>query len=208
MKVYPLKINHKFVATPIVNPDEQEAPVATREDVERALAVSEIAGIVAIAAGAGLRISEILALRIGDDGISDAWDADAAVIHIRQTLKTPSAARTVHICDELNTWLRQFTKDSTHCSPMFTTARAELYRILDRGNLLPWHSYRRFYVSHRDELMMNEQVLKMLVGHSRGAQKNVTNRYKKARVEFIRSEVERVGLGFALPVGVQEMVTA
>jgi integrase len=205
---YPLKINHRFVATPIVNPDEQEAPVATRKDVERALAVREIAGVVAIAAGAGLRISEVLSLRLGDDGENDSWDAEGAAIHIRKTLKTPSAARTVYLGEELNTWLRDHTADAATSCVIFETPLAELYRILNRAELPPWHSYRRFYATHRDELMMNEQVLKVLMGHSRGAQKNVTNRYKRARVEFIKTEVERCGLGFTLPVATRELVPA
>jgi integrase len=196
---YPLKINHKFVATPIVNPDEQSAPVATREDVERALAVPEIAGIVCVAAGAGLRISEILALKIGGH-VGDTWNASEGAIHIRETLKTPNAARVVYLFDELNAWLSKHTKEIAEGSPIFTTPRPELYRILSRHQLLPWHSYRRFFASHQSELMMNTLVLKTLMGHSRGAAKDTTARYTRARVDFIRSEVARVALGFTLPV--------
>jgi hypothetical protein len=35
----------------------------------------------------------------------------------------------------------------------------------------------------------------MLMGHSRGTQRNVTARYTRARDQFIRAEIERVGLG-------------
>jgi len=198
--LYPLKLNHEFIVTPIVNPDEQDAPVATREDVERALAVPEVAGIVAIAAGGGLRISEILALKVGDDGVADGWDPDNAAIHIRQTLKTPSAARTVYICEELNRWLRGFTRHLAPGSPMFSTSLSELYRLLAKSSLLPCHSYRRFFATHRDENAMNEQVLKSLMGHKK--KRDTTDRYKgtASRINFVRTEVERCGLGFTLPI--------
>jgi integrase len=199
--LYPLKMNHEYIATPIVNPDEQDAPVATRVDVERAMAVPELTGIVAMAAGAGLRVSEILALRAGDDGASDVWSPEGAAIHIRRTLKTPSAARTVYLCDELNAWLGLHV-DAAPGSPMFSVSRAEVYRLLTRSKLLPCHSYRRFYATHRDEMAMNDQVLRSLMGHKKKS--DTTNRYKGTaeRIDFVRSEVERVGLGFTLPATV------
>lgn len=194
--LYPLTINRKYVAAPAVIAEEQEAPVASREDIERALAVPEIRGIIAIASGAGLRISEILALRVGDDGVGDAWDAEASVIHIRRTLKTPSAKRDVYLCGELNGWLRELMKDAAPGALMFTESLSKLYKVLEARSLPPWHAYRRAYATHADEAMLNDQVLKRLMGHKRVG---VTARYIKSQDDFIKSEVERIGIGFTLP---------
>jgi integrase len=199
--LYPLKIKHDFCATPILNPEEQNAPCATREQVEGALSgPRDVAVLVAICAGAGLRISEALALSIEDDGNNDVWDMDGVAIHIRRTVKTPASARTVYLCTELNDFLVDQFRGSTHAR-MFPASRSEIYRLLDKLSLPPCHAYRRFRVTVCRKAGMNEEVLKRLIGHSRG--NSVTTRYDRTRddIDFIRSEVERVGLAFTLGGG-------
>lgn len=64
------------------------------------------------------------------------------------------------------------------------------------------HAYRRFFATHAEESGMNPAAMKKLLGHSRGT--DVTARYARAseKLEFLRSEMERCGLGFGIPQGV------
>jgi len=196
--LYPLQINRKFVRAPRVVPDEQNAPCATREQVELALTCPELAGIVAIAAGAGLRVSEILALRVGDCPELDSYDFENALLHVRTTCKTKSARRSVPLPFELNAFLR-LAADKPQGSLLFDLSRSRLYSLLDVHHLPPMHSYRRFFVTVHDAAGINPGALKRLLGHSKGS--DITARYSRAaeNLEFLRAEMERCPLGFTLP---------
>jgi integrase len=206
---YRMEINHDFCLTPIVKREEQVTPLASREDIERAVAMTGDVGVlVAICAGGGLRVSEALALYVGDDGIRDAWEPDRSAITIRETLKTEAAARTVYIPQELNAFLTERVSHRSRGEKMFVISRSGLYRALEDAGLPPCHSYRRFFATWRDEAGMNDEVLKSLMGHSKGG--DVTDGYKftAKKTEFVIAEVARVGLGFTLPIATRELVTA
>lgn len=202
--LYPMQLNRKFCSVPIVNPDEQEAPCATRKDIERALTPPGfVPGLVALLAGTGIRISEALALRVGPDDVNDCWSAEKREICIRRTLKTAAAKRMIPLHPDLNSFLVSWFKGyATDCGPgalVFNVSDSTVNRVLAHYGLPPCHAYRRFYATHCDEQFMNPQVLKQLMGHSKGKTRNVTARYIRTAHEFVRSEVQRVGLGFDLP---------
>ena len=197
--IFPLKIKPDFCNVPIINPEEQKAPCATREDVERALKHVELAGPIACAAGLGLRVSEILALFVGNCPDADSWDGDAAIIHIRKTLKTPSAKRSIPISPKLNDFLRHIAANKAQGDLLFSVPRNRFYNLLEIRKLPPPHAYRRFFATVKDQANMNGNVLKKIMGHSKG--RDVTDRYSRAAddMDFVRAEMERCPLGFRLP---------
>lgn len=200
--IYPMRIRHDFVLTPEVV--AENTPCASQEDVERSLSLSGlISGAIVIAAGAGCRISEILALQYGDvDGTQDCYDAANSIIHIRRTLKTPAALRSIPLPVDLNDFLVHFVAEQ-NCAAgnriFARLSRSEVYRQLGKAELPPPHSFRRYFTTWRRKAGMSEEVLKRLLGHSRGS--DITTRYSRASddMDFVRKEVERVGLGFTLP---------
>jgi len=194
--LFPLRINKEFCCVPLILQEEQNAPAATRAQVEQALTIPELAGPVAVAAGAGLRISEILALTVAGSPDSDTWDGAAAVIHIRKTLKTPSARRSIPIRTDLNTYLKALAPPS---GILFPVVQHRIYTLLEKAGLPPCHSYRRFFATSHDESGMNSGALKRLMGHSKGS--DMTARYSRAaeNMDFLRAEMERCELGFSIP---------
>lgn len=207
--LYPFRLNKKYVNPPKVKLSEQKRICASRADIERALAAPGILpGLVGLCAGVGLRISEALAIRVGDvTGTEDAWDAENSTIHIRRTLKTPSAGRTIYLPFELNSflasWYRGLPKPPMPGARLFQASRSECYRQLEAAGLPSPHSYRHFRVTEWSEAKMHKGAKEKLIGHS--SVKDITERYDHAEENpaFVRSEVERCGLGFSLPVAAQ-----
>jgi integrase len=194
--VYPLKINPEFARVPRVIPEEQNAPAASREQIERALAIPELRGPVAIAAGCGLRISEILALTVAGGPDSDEYNSDAAVIHIRKTLKTPSARRSIPVRADLNAYLKALAPAT---GVLFPVVQHRIYSLLERAHLPPPHSYRRYFSGNCDTAGIHPGGLKKILGH---AKNGITERYSRAAVDdlkFLRSEIDKIPLGFDLP---------
>ncbi|MGB8800686.1 MAG: hypothetical protein WCC97_08365 [Candidatus Acidiferrales bacterium] len=194
--VYPLKINPEFARVPRVIPEEQNAPAATRGQVELALAIPELRGPVATAAGCGLRISEILALTVAAGPNSDEYDSDSAVIHVRRTLKTPSARRSIPVRADLNAYLKTLAPAS---GILFPVVQHRIYSLLGSAHLPPPHSYRRYFSGNCDTAGMHPGALKKILGHSKNG---ITERYSRAAVDdlkFLRSEIEKIPLGFDLP---------
>jgi integrase len=152
-----------------------------------------------IAAGAGLRISEILALRVGDCSDSDCWDDSASVIHIRKTRKTQSAERSIPVPAELNSFLRRIVGDRVRGEPLFSLSLNRLYNLLESRDLPSPHAYRRFFSRLREQAGMNANVLKVVMGHSLGD--DLTAWYAEVGEDgdFVRAEMDRCLLGFSLP---------
>lgn len=214
--LYPLRMDRrfrKFVRVPEIDPEEQVAPLAPREHIETALRDPEIAGPVAIAAGLGLRVSEILNLYIGDLSQRDCWDR-RGIVHVRLTLKTKAAKRSIPVPAELNKFLIELAANKAEGDRSFDVSRTRLYERLRELGLSPMHAYRRFFVTEREkaQVPMNPSVLTYVVGHAKG-KRNVTARYNFAAKDFelIRREMERCPVGFSLPTAATpqlELVTA
>ena len=196
--LFPKRFDLDFVGLPLIRQAEQDTPAATVEDIQRALEVPDqrVVLLVALAAASGLRVSELLALTLGDQPGQDCLDLEKGVIHVRKTLKTPSAARTVYLPISFIEWLRSQISQSE--GRLFKFSKPMLYKLLGQHKLPPPHSYRRFYATWRRKQGMVEETLKHQMGHSKGS--DITSRYSRATEdpEFIRQEVERCGLGFSL----------
>lgn len=199
---------------PIVKHSEQHTPVVTRGQIESALAKSNqmYRCLFSLAAGSGLRISELLSIKLQDDGVSTVFDAQNAVIHVRRamwrgreqkTTKTEAGVRDVELPSKLSEFLsslagprRGFLFGNGRCLDA-TTAREMLDATFGRG--IGFHAFRRFYISWCRANSMPEDILKRLVGHSIG--RDVTSLYNSYgdRPAERREWIEKIGLGFNLP---------
>ena len=180
--LYPRQWNNEDLDLPVVHHTSQRTPIVTAEEIENAMANSRrplYAVLFALCAGSGLRISEALALRLNSDRSDvSVFDAATATLRIRTAIwrqqetspKTDAGKRDVEITHRLSDYVAAFAPGRTN-SFLFgngmplssSTARAALNKQLPGKG---FHSFRRFFVSHRRGMAMNESVLKKLVGHS------------------------------------------
>jgi integrase len=188
----------RFLDVPKVRLKDQKTPVASKAHIQAALESGDpvVELFVGLAATTGMRVSEILSLQINSSD-ADSLDLQAGVIHVRKTLKTESASRTVVLPDGLVLWLRNRISD--HSGPLFKIPLPALYRRLARYSLPPCHSYRRFRTTWCRQSRMLESVLKNQLGHAIDTS-DVTARYDRSGddANFVRAEVERIGIGFEL----------
>jgi integrase len=214
--LYPRQWNNEDLDLPVVDHTRQRTPIVAAEEIESAMANSEdrFAVLFALCAGSGLRISEALALRLSSDRSEiSVFDATTATLRIRTAIwrqqetspKTDAGKRDVEITRTLSDYIAAFAGGRTNSflfgngKPLSSsTARAALNKQLPGKG---FHSFRRFFVSYRRGMAMNESVLKRLVGHSSVG--TITDLYNQfgSRPEDRRAEVERCGLGFSLPGG-------
>jgi integrase len=76
-----------------------------------------------------------------------------------------------------------------------SSARAHLAKhIPGKG----FHAFRRFFVNHRREMGMPEEILRAIVGHSSTSMTDKYSRFGENGVRR-REEVQRCGLGFGIP---------
>jgi integrase len=185
----------EFINLPVLEPTEEICASAT--DVENARDLP----IVAFLAATGLRISECLALSVGAEG--DCYDTATSTVHIRKTLKTKAAARSIILPKAFATWFAPFVPAS---GKLFATTYQQLHGTLQRDALPCPHAYRRHRATWLRTQRCSEDVIQCQLGH---AKKTVTDGYSHAgqNLEFVRAEIERCGLGFALP-RVAEQVAA
>jgi integrase len=187
-------LNLGFIGLPTIKTAEQKAPCADSRDIERAIVQGEEIGpLVALAAGTGLRISEILSLSIGSG--TNYYDPTNALIRI-QDGKTAAASRGIYLPAALNDLLSEFAGART--GPLFRSTKDQLYHRCRALGLPPFHAYRRYRTVHCRRSGLSEQILKYQLGHS---SRDITDRYATRLVDdvaHVRAEIERVGLGFAL----------
>jgi integrase len=212
--LYPIHaLTNERLDLPIVNPSEQHTPIVTREQIEHAIANSDEAYqcLYSCLAGSGLRVGELLAIKLSEDGVSTVFDSSAATIRVRRSLwhgreqapKTAASVRDVEIPRSLAAILTQFAGNRSgylfgNGAPLKESAAREHLAV---QNLPPFHAFRRFFVSHRRSQGMPEEILRTLVGH---ASSNMTDRYSRFGTDAAyaaqrREWVERCGLGFTLP---------
>jgi integrase len=211
--LFPRNWDNVRLDLPIVNPSEQHTPIVTREQIEQAIANSDEAYqcLLACLGGSGLRVGELLAIKLIEDGVSTVFDSSTATIRVRRSVwhgceqapKTAASVRDVEIPRSLAEILTQFAGNRSgylfgNGAPLKESAARQ---HLAEQNLPPFHAFRRFFISHRRANGMPEEILRTLVGH---ASSNMTDRYSRfgtdaAYVAQRREWVERCGLGFALP---------
>ena len=214
----PREWNQDFIDMPAVRPEEQDAPIIDATALSKAIrnASGQFQSLYALQAGSGLRISEVLALKMGpDDGVSSIWDPETAIIHVRRAIydrqeqgtKSAAGVREVDIYSKLNSWLADRIKRAPGEYLWQTrneTLRhvATIYDHLEKDGIPGTHSLRRFRATHLDNTGVTEALIKFWLGH---AGKSVSDRYTKVLkfTDHRRGWCERAGLGFELPQGVK-----
>lgn len=223
-QLFPRVWNEDYIDAPRVDRKDQDTPAATSEMIEKALPQCDLrmGSFYAFGAGTGLRIGEILATRIGDDGIHTGWDWKKKIVYVRTEFyqaiekgpKTEAGIRETEICDELNCLLVEYaqptkasigklmwsTETGRPMWPTFLYLRSE-HRMSKIG--FPpgygFHSLRRYRITKLREFGVPEEIIKFWLGHELGA--DITDRYSKLveNVEVRKQWAERVGLGFSIP---------
>jgi integrase len=207
--LYPRVWNNSFLDLPRVKVSNARA--ATREIIEDAIkSCPKYATVFALAAATGLRIGEMLAIRIGDDGENTCWVEKDSVIHVRKSMwrgrgqdpKTLSAHRSVDLCAEINAAVAAFAGNRTGYlfasrkgTPLSTTT---VYKhALSKTQILGAHALRRFRVSHlrKHFNVVPEDLLRYWIGHANRSQTDGYSRLAQD-VPLRKRIVEQVGLGF------------
>lgn len=209
--LYPRVWNSSFLDLPRVKPFNGRA--ATQEIIEVAIkSCPKYAMFFALAAASGLRIGEMLAIRIGEEADNTCWVEKDSAIYVRKSIwkrqpqepKTEAAYRTVDLCTEINSAVSAFAGNrrgylfaSPTKGPLSETT---VYKYgLSKTQIPGAHALRRFRVSHlrKHFNVVPEDLLRYWIGH---ASKSVTDGYSRLAqdVQLRKAVAERVGLGFSL----------
>lgn len=165
--------------------------------------------LIGLAASTGLRVGELLALKINDDA-DTSWSGD--LIHVRKSLwrgrfqapKTHSSIRTIEISAPVQHMLQQFAEGRTS-GYMFCTKRgtplAQAYlreHILMPCGVPGAHSLRRYRATWLEEQCCPRSLQAAWLGHSNAG--NMTDRYvKSAEDQAYRKKLcEKIGTGLEL----------
>src|ERR1700690_4300701 len=117
-KLHPREWNSAYIDAPVVNPDCQDAPIVTAGGLYGALrrSVEPYTSFYALQAATGLRMSEMLALRMGPDtGSGSVLDLEKSVVYVRsamydrkeQSTKSAAGVREVDLCSTIITWIKE-----------------------------------------------------------------------------------------------------
>ena len=205
-QIHPRIWNHEFIQLPLVIKETQKRPTINKAEVSALLnsMKGRYAVLVALVAGTGLRIGEVLAVRTED------FDPDCHVLHVQRSVwhrceqapKTPNAIRLVDIPEEMSQVLRRYTEGKD--GYLFTTRAG---RLLDQRNSLKalhgagnrggFHAFRRFRFAVLRKAGVPENLVKQWMGHSQ----NLMDLYAaqlRHDAAYRREWCERAGLGFEL----------
>jgi integrase len=216
-QIYPRVWNHKAIGARKVK--NQKQPTVNAEQIEAAIKNARTWQeqlLYALLAGAGLRISECRAIRVGpiDGDDQTAWLPDRSLIKVRSTVfkgkelrgqvKTEAARRFVDLHSNLNEAIRKFV-EAVGIQPgqfLFQAqgkiVSATVWRMRAKQRGIPgFHSLRRWRISHLRSVPVLEDLTQYWSGHG---PKTITDIYSKLgeNVELRESWAARAGLGFSL----------
>jgi integrase len=173
--------------------------------------------LIALGAATGLRIGEMLALKIGGTGDNEedtVWDRENRVILVRKSVyrgqlqlpKTLAAIRAVDLSTPVQNMLVEFAKGRQPGEFIFATKTGKplepshVQRFITKKNGVPGaHALRRYRVTWLETQGCPRGLEAAWIGHSNG---DITARYDKTAEdrEFRRKQVERIGTGLELSV--------
>jgi integrase len=197
--------NSTVIDAPPIDPDAQDAPVIGGRELNVALSRADRSSYQAyyvLAAGSGLRMGEMLALRMGPDrGEGSVLDLEQGVIFVRSAVydrqERATKRREVDLCTSLVTWLEQAFNAKQAGERIFTTKcgdfwhLATLYDHFATDGIPGSHSLRRFRTTHLENMSVPRVLVDYWIGR---ASKAITG--IDARKDWCR----RAGLGFQLPM--------
>lgn len=210
-QLYPRVWNSDFIDAPVIS--GQKAPIITVLEANRCISTTSggYQALFALLAGTGLRIGEALALRGCPTPGHSYYDADRAVLVVNKTLyngkeqstKTAAGVREVDLSPDLNAFLmakcqsrnESFLFQSEKKGPMRENSAR---KILEDLNVPPFHSFRRFRITHLAKQNTPRELIDFWAGH---AGKDIHDRYVKigSDIEARKTWADKAGLGFELP---------
>ena len=220
---FPRKWNREFVDMPVVDKSKQNTPHFTSEVIAGILASTKghKQMFCALLAGTGLRAGEAIGLEI-DKHISQ----DFKTLYIRQKvrrtklelfLKTDAGRRDVDLCPELAALLKAFVGNRASGFLFHNRKRNFLSQtnLLRRG-LHPaleklkqpkagFHAFRRYRLTWLRKNRVHADLERFWMGHENETVGDGHSMMKEDRV-FRLEQAETVGLGFALPPQITEVV--
>jgi integrase len=222
-QLFPRKWNHEFVDMPVVDKSKQNTPHFTSEVIAGILKSSKgyKQMFCALLGGTGLRAGEAIGLEI-DKHISE----DFRTLYIRQKvrrtklelfLKTDAGRRDVDLCPALAAVLKAYVGDRTS-GFLFHNRKGNFLsqtNLLRRG-LHPaleelkqpkagFHAFRRYRLTWLRKNRVHADLERFWMGHEN---ETVGDGYSKMKedVAFRLEQAETVGLGFALPPKIADVV--
>jgi integrase len=222
-QLFPRKWNHEFVDMPVVDKSKQNTPHFTSEVIAGILKSSKgyKQMFCALLGGTGLRAGEAIGLEI-DKHIS----GDFRTLYIRQKvrrtklelfLKTDAGRRDVDLCPALAALLKAYVGGRTSGFLFHNRKRNFLSQtnLLRRG-LHPalgklkqpkagFHAFRRYRLTWLRKNRVHADLERFWMGHEN---ETVGDGYSKMKedVAFRLEQAETVGLGFALPPKIADVV--
>jgi integrase len=197
--LFPRQWRDTVIDAPLI--ENQSQPIASVRELEDALSVANEfdAAFLALTAGSGVRIGELLAIRIGVSRASSYWNPSEATLTIKTSMwegieqapKTKHSLRTIELCKPLNAFLKtlvaasaiearsnQFLFSSSFvfggADPVSETSiRLHLKKYISGG----FHSLRRFRATMLRSGRCEEQITRYWLGHSPG--QSTTDTYSK-----------------------------
>jgi integrase len=205
------KWNTDFIFKNVEDPGEPSQPVASKEMINAILRSQDGKArdlvLIALTASTGLRIGELIAIRIGNSP-GTCWNG--GVIRVRESIwrgkpqapKTPAAIREVDLCLPVQGMLEEFTRGRKVGEFMFATGTGNpldpayvATQILTPVGIPGAHSLRRYRITYLEEQNCPRSLLAAWVGHANN--KSITDRYIKSAEDLVyrRQWVERLGTG-------------
>jgi integrase len=210
-KLFPREWNTEFITRGLAPVRDQKTPCATAEEIQAAIGRCDgiDRAVVIFLAASGLRVGEMLAVRVAPIDGRTHWDPARGIIEVKtsmfdcieQTPKTSAAIRTVECPQVLNDFLKHFAAGRASGylfgngePPKLSTLRDHLDKVLPGG----FHSLRRHRASFLEERECQPSISRYWLGHAIG--NDVHQRYQQSfrNPARRREESERVGLGFEL----------
>jgi integrase len=216
------KWNLSFITEDIPSIGKQKQPTISREALNAILKNRSIKVrdrvLIGLGAATGLRIGELLALKICGTGTigeeNTIWDRENRVILVRKSVyrgqlqlpKTDAAIRDVDLSTPVQNMLIEFAKGRQSGEFVFATKTGKplepshVQKFITNKNGVPGaHALRRYRVTWLETQGCPRGLEAAWIGHSNG---DITARYDKTAEdrEFRRKQVERIGTGLELSV--------
>ena len=209
--------NTVYIDAPQIDPSAQNTPTVTAERLNSALrrATEQYVVFYALQAAGGLRMGEMLSLRMGPDtGSGSFLDIDKQTIYVRSSLtgfirveqspKSQAGVREVDLNGVICTWLAANLTHRKQGELLFQNDAGKymhqttLRENFERDGLPPSHSLRRFRVTHLENMSVPRALVDYWIGHKG---KTMTDRYTTlgSSMEARKTWCRRAGLGFQLP---------
>lgn len=188
---------------PAVDPAWQRAPIISGRQLNAALSKADKSyqAFYALATGTGLRMGEMLALRMSPDlGNGSVLDLEQGVVFVRTAVydrsEQSTKSRDVDLCASLVTWLKEACSGKARGELLFQAGGGGFWHLATLYDHFRWdripgsHSLRRFRMTHLENMSVPRVLIDYWTGH---ASKTITG------IGARKDWCQRAGVGFQIP---------